>query len=284
MLVNMKEMLNEANKKNIAVGAFNCATLESARAALMAAEELGIPLILQHAEVHEEYIPMEISGPIMLNLAKNASVPVCVHLDHGSSIESVTKAIRMGFTSVMIDASSLEYEENIKLTEQVVKIAHSVDVTVEAELGNMPHNLKGELGEYRPEDFYTIPEQAAKFKEKTNVDAMAISFGTVHGVYKCTPKLDFSIVEKVSKATDSLPLVMHGGSGLSDSDYENAIKNGIRKINYYTYEAMAGGRGVYSAVKEKPEGLQFHEVAACATEYMRQDVLRVMKLFSGIKA
>ncbi len=283
MLVNMREMLNWAKERNVAVGALNCATLESARAAVMAAEELNIPLIIQHAEVHSEYIPIEISGPIMLNLAKIAKVPVCVHLDHGSSIESITQAIRMGFTSVMIDASSLPYEENIELTKRVVQMAHAVDVTVEAELGNMPHNLKGELGEYRPEDFYTIPEQAAEFAEKTGVDAMAISFGTVHGVYKTTPKLDFSIIEKVSKATNGLPLVMHGGSGLTDDDYKLAIKNGIRKINYYTYESIAGGKGTYEAVKNKPEGLQFHDVAAVATEYMRQDVLRVMKLFNGIE-
>ncbi len=284
MLVNMKEMLAWAAKNGVAIGAFNCATLESARAAVMAAEEMNLPLILQHAEVHEEYIPMEMAAAIMLQLAKNSKIPICVHLDHGCSIESVTKAIRLGFTSVMIDASALPYEKNIALTSSVVKIAHAVDVTVEAELGNMPNNLKGNLKEYCPEDFYTVPEKAAEFLQRTDIDAMAISFGTVHGIYKSAPKLDFSIVDRISKLTGGLPLVMHGGSGLSERDYKMAIQNGVRKINYYTYESLAGGKGIYEAVKNHPEGLQFHDAAMSATEYMRRDILRVMRLFTGAKA
>ncbi len=283
MLVNMKEMLEYAKEKNIAIGAFNSATLESARAAIKAAEELNLPFVLQHAPVHEEYIDFDLVADIMLSLAKNAKVPVCVHLDHGSNVDCIIRAIRAGFTSVMIDFSAMPYEENMAETARICKIAHSVGVTVEAELGNMPSNLKGDLSEYKPEDFYTVPEQAAEFAEKTGVDALAISFGTVHGVYKTKPQLNFDIIKKINKLTNGLPLVMHGGSGLTDDDYREAINSGIRKINYYTYEALAGGRSVYEIVKEKPEGLQFHDVATRAMYDMKDNLVHVMKLFAGIE-
>lgn len=281
MLVSMKEMLREADQKGYAVGGFNCATMESARAALAAAEELGLPFILQHAEVHEEYIPLELAASVMLTLAKTARVPVCVHLDHGGSIENVSRALRLGFTSVMIDASAKGLEANTEETRMVVRMAHAVGATVEAELGNMPNNLNDNLGEYRPEDFYTVPEDASAFVKATGVDALAISFGTVHGVYKDTPKLDFDIVRRVREATDGLPLVMHGGSGLTPDDYHQAIQNGIRKINYYTYEALAGGRGTYDIVQRIPQKLRFHDVAMAATEWMKRDVMQAMRLFAG---
>lgn len=282
MLVNMHEMLAEASRTGTAVGAFNCTTLETARAAIDAAEDLGIPFVLQHTSVHEAYIPFDIAGPVMLALAKRASIPVCVHLDHGESLEKVVQAIRMGFTSVMIDAADKTFEENIAETKDVVRIAHAVGVTVEAELGSMPHNLRGELSNYTPEDIYTAPSMAAEFVKKTGIDALAISFGTIHGVYPTKPALDFSIVKQVAEATNGTPLVMHGASGLADSDYRNAIANGIRKINYYTYESLAGGRAIYQIVKDTPEGLQFHDAVTLARNYMKEDVKRVMRIFAGI--
>lgn len=281
MLVNMKEMLEAASASKTAVGAFNCTTLESARAAIEAAEELKMPFVLQHTSVHSDYITLDIAAPIMLSLAKQASVPVCVHLDHGENLELAVKAMQMGFTSVMIDAGESSFEDNVAETAAVVRIAHSLGVTVEAELGSMPHNLKGELGEYRPEDFYTDPSMAAEFVERTGIDALAISFGTIHGIYPGKPRLDFSVAKKVSEATGGMPLVMHGASGLSDSDYRTAIANGIRKINYYTYESLAGGKGVYEVVKKHPEGLQYHDVTTIARRYMKEDVMRVMRIFAG---
>jgi len=279
MLVNMKEMLADAAKNGYAVGGFNCASLESAMGAIKASEELGIPFVLQHAGAHEEFIPLSVAGPIMIQLARAAKTPVAVHLDHGDSIETCLKALAMGFTSVMFDGSSLPYEENMKATAYVAKTAHALGATTEAELGSMPHNFRGELKEYTPEDFYTKPEEAAEFVEKTGVDALAISFGTVHGVYKTTPKLSFKVIEEVRKSTGDLPLVMHGGSGLSADDYHEAIAKGIRKINYYTYGALAGGKSVYEIVKSTPEGLQFHDVAKKATDAIADDVKKVMKLF-----
>lgn len=278
MLVNMKDMLADAAKGGYAVGGFNCASLESAMAAVRASEELNMPFILQHAPVHNQYIPLSVAAPIMLHLARTAKTPIAVHLDHGGSVEECLKALAMGFTSVMFDGSALPYAENIAQTALVVKAAHALGATVEAELGSMPHNFKGELGEYTPEDFYTRPEEAAEFAEKTGVDAMAISFGTVHGIYKTTPKLSLDVITRVREATGGLALVMHGGSGLTNDDYFNAIDCGIRKVNYYTYGALAGGRGVYDIVKEIPQGLQFHDVAVRATQAMADDVAKVMRI------
>lgn len=279
MLVNMNALFEDAVKQNFAVGGFNFASLESGRAAIQASEELNCPFVLEYAPVHEQYVPLDIAGPIMLQLAKAAKTKVAVHLDHGDSIDICLKALRMGFSSVMYDGSSLPYEENLKNTAFICRVAHAFGSTVEAELGSMPHNFNGELGAYKPEDFYTKPEEAKRFVEETGVDALAISFGTVHGVYKAKPKLDFSVIDRVREATGELPLVMHGGSGLTAEDYAKAIACGIRKINYYTYGALAGGRGVYELVKEKPEGLQFHDVTVCATKAICEDVKRTMKLF-----
>ena len=181
----------------------------------------------------------------------------------------------------MFDGSALTLEDNIAATATVVRTAHELGATVEAELGSMPCNFNGELGDYTPEDFYTKPEDAAEFAEKTGVDALAISFGTVHGIYKTTPKLSYDVVTRVHEATGDLPLVMHGGSGLTDNDYREVIARGIRKVNYYTYGAIAGGRAVYDIVRNKPEGLQFHDVAVAATDAIAEDIKRVMLVLSG---
>ena len=281
MLVNMKEMLADAARGGYAVGGFNCASLESAVAAVRASEEMGMPFILQHTPAHEQYLPLSVAGPIMLQLARAAKTPVAVHLDHGASVAHCLYALAMGFPSVMFDGSALSIEENIAATAAVAKTAHELGATVEAELGSMPCNFDGKLGDYTPEDFYTRPEDAANFAEKTGVDALAISFGTVHGIYKTTPKLSYDVVSRVREATGDLPLVMHGGSGLTDDDYREVIARGIRKVNYYTYGALAGGRAVYDIVKAKPDGLQFHDVAVAATNAITDDIKRVMRVLGG---
>ncbi|MBQ6246101.1 MAG: class II fructose-bisphosphate aldolase [Kiritimatiellae bacterium] len=281
MLVNMKEMLADAAKGGYAVGAFNCASLESAVAAVRASEELGVPFVLQHAAVHEPYLPLAVAGPIMLQLARGAKTPVAVHLDHGASVAHCLRALAMGFTSVMFDGSALPFGENAAATAQIVKTAHELGATVEAELGSLPCNFDGTLGDYAPEDFYTRPDEAVAFAEKTGVDALAISFGTVHGLYKTAPKLSFEVVARVRDATGGLPLVMHGGSGLSDADYRAAIAAGVRKVNYYTYGALAGGRAVRDLVRREHDSLQFHEVAVAATDAIAEDVKRVMKVLGG---
>ena len=278
MLVNMKGVLADAAKGGYAIGGFNFASLESGLGAVRASEELGVPFVLEHAPAHEEYCPFEVAAPIMVQLAKAAKTQVVAHLDHGDSVELCLKALRLGFSSVMFDGSALPYEENIRQTALVCKVAHEFGATVEAELGAMPHNLNGELREYTPEDFYTRPDEAARFVAETGVDALAISFGTVHGVYKAEPRLAFGVIDEVRKATGDLPLVMHGGSGLCDADYRQAISRGIRKVNYYTYGAIAAGEAVREYVADHAGKLMFHDIAVCATDAVCADVKRVMRI------
>ncbi len=281
MLVNLKEILEIAEEKKIAIGMFNATGFDSLQAVIGAAEELNQPVIIAHAEVHNVYNDISIVGPAMIAAAKNAKVPVCVHLDHGTSMEMIYRALRIGFTSVMIDASALPYEENLALTKQTVAMAHAMGVSVEAELGRL---VTGEAGsgevhtDMKAEDFYTDPEEAKAFCMETGVDALAIAFGTAHGFYTAQPKLDFDVVKNVAAAT-GLPLVMHGGSGVSDEGFANAIKNGIRKINYYSYMSKAG----YMAAKErieKGDTSYLHDVEYAAMQAMKEDVKRAIQLFS----
>jgi fructose-bisphosphate aldolase, class II len=287
MLVTLKEILSKAEEGNYAVGAFNSPTLESARAAVEAAEELQVPIILSHAEVHFEITPLEIMGPILVDLAKKASVPVAVHLDHGSNLENVKRAIDIGFSSVMIDASHMSYEDNVRTVIEVVAYAHKHHVSVEAELGMITSSgIGGEEtpgGEHHMDadaaDFYTDPEVAKDFVERTEIDALAASFGTVHGIYLKEPKLDFarlkSIYENIQK-----PVVMHGGSGLSEEEYVTAINSGVRKINYYSYSAKAGAEAIKEYIDSQSNHF-YHDFAVAAKEAIKKDVKRAMEIFSN---
>ncbi len=280
MLVNLKEILQIAEQDKTAIGMFNGTGFDSLQAIISVAEELNRPVILAHAEVHNIYNDIEMVAPVMLTLAKNAKVPVCIHLDHGTSLKMIYKALGLGFTSVMIDASALPYEENLKQTKLVTDIAHMMGVSVEAELGRL---VKGEAGsnetlEGRPEDFYTKPDEAEDFVKATGIDALAIAFGTSHGFYTAQPKLDFNVVKNVAKAT-GIPLVMHGGSGVSAEGFKTAIDNGIRKINYYSYMSKAG----YNAAKaliESGTTSYMHDVEYAAMKAMKDDVRVAMKIFS----
>lgn len=289
MLVTMKEILADAKEKKYGVGAFNVPNLESVQAVIAAAEELQVPVILQHAEVHENLITLEEIGPIMLDYAKKASVPVCVHLDHGASFELCIQAIRMGFTSVMYDASAKSYEENFEETKEIVKIAHAAGVSVEAELGHMFTSAVGG-GEGRGavgaedydslDDCYTNPVQAKEFVEGTGVDALAISFGTTHGVYLTEPKLDLNRISEI-KAQIDIPFVMHGGSGVSDEDFKTAIHNGITKINYYTYGAMSGAVKVKELLEAKGNSKVFyHDIVNAGKEGIKEDIKKAMIVFA----
>lgn len=282
MLVTLTELLKDAKEKGYAVGGFNGPTLESAIGAIKAAEELNIPFVLMHAQVHECYLPLTTAGPILVELAKKAKVPVCVHLDHGTDFDYCMTAMKLGFTSIMFDASAKSFEDNLKETKEMVKIAHSLGVSVEAELGHMPQSGVND-DKVTPEDFYTKPEEAKRFVEETGVDALAISFGTVHGIYKTEPKLSIKVVEDVAKAVGDVALVMHGGSGVSEQDFKHAIDAGIRKINYYTYSALAGGEAVYDVCKKQPTQLQFHDVAMAAQDGIKENVKKAMKVFANGK-
>jgi fructose-bisphosphate aldolase class II len=290
MLVNLNDVMSIANQKNIAIGAFNVPNFESAQAIIEAAEEKNMPVILNYAGVHESLMKIEDAAVIMLHFAKKATVPVCVHLDHGASFEDCIKAIRLGFTSVMIDASAKSFEENVKETQAVVRAAHSVGVSVEAELGHILASDIG-LGEKKEaetvdsfdsvEDIYTSPSLAKEFVEKTNVDALAIAFGTAHGLYKEKPVLDLDRIKLLKEAID-IPFVMHGGSGLAKEEFQTAITNGVRKINYYTYMTLAGGTAVYNHLKSFKDGdnIFFHDIPVIATKAIKEDVKKAIGVFS----
>ena len=283
MLVNLKEILEIASEKKNAVGMFNATGFDSLQAVISAAEELNQPVIIAHAEVHNVFNDISMVGPAMVAVAKNAKVPVCVHLDHGVTLDMVYKALRVGFTSVMIDASSLPYEENLKTTKMVTDMAHSMNVSVEAELGRLVVGESGsgeEIKNAKAEDFYTCPEQAKEFCEATGIDALAIAFGTSHGFYSAPPKLDFDVVKNVAKAT-GIPLVMHGGSGVSEQGFKKAIENGIRKINYYSYMSKAGYMAVKEAI-EKNNTSYLHDVEYQAMLAMKEDAKKAIKIFAGI--
>lgn len=290
MLVSLKELMEDAEKGGYAVGAFNVSNLESLMAIMQAAEETGRGVILNYAEVHAPFLSMEQAALIMLDAAKKAKVPVCVHLDHGSSMESCIQAIRLGFTSVMMDASAEDYETNVRETKEIVRLAHSVGVTVEAELG---HIFSSDMGLAESpkeaetlesfdsaEDVYTDPATAKDFVERTGVDVLAIAFGTTHGIYTKKPKLDLERITKIKEAID-IPFVMHGGSGLSKEEFQTAIRNGIRKINYYTYMTLAGGRAVKEALDQKTpdENVFFHDIPMIAVEAMKENVKEAIQVF-----
>ena len=290
MLVSLKELMKDAEKGGYAVGAFNVSNLESLMAIMQAAEETGRGVILNYAEVHAPFLSMEQAALIMLDAAKKAKVPVCVHLDHGSSMESCIQAIRLGFTSVMLDASAEDYETNVRETKEIVRLAHSVGVTVEAELG---HIFSSDMGLAESpkeaetlesfdsaEDVYTDPATAKDFVERTGVDVLAIAFGTTHGIYTKKPKLDLERITKIKEAID-IPFVMHGGSGLSKEEFQTAIRNGIRKINYYTYMTLAGGRAVKEALDQKSpdENIFFHDIPMIAVEAMKENGKEAIQVF-----
>ena len=271
MLVNLKEILAIAEERKCAVGAFNTPNLECLIAVIDAAEKLGTPVIISHAELHENISPLEKIGPVMVQAAEKAGVPVCVQLDHGETLDYIERSLEIGFTGIMYDGSLLPYEENLMNTKKAVAMARSFNAGVEAELGAMPSR---EGGEAASGPVYTDPAQAEKFCRETGIDALAPSFGTAHGIYKAKPMLDFERVRIISEKT-GLPLVMHGGSGVSEDDFRRAIKAGIRKINYYTYMSNAGSRAVRELLA-KEDVTFFHDLAFAAQKAMQADAEKAM--------
>ena len=281
MLTGLKEILKIAEERKCAVGMFNATGFDSLQAVIGAAEELNEPVIIAHAEVHNVYNDISFVGPAMLAAAKNAKVPVCVHLDHGVTPAMLWRALRIGFTSVMIDASALPYEENVRMTREITQAAHAMGADVEAELGRLAAGEGGEnaLEGCDPADFYTRPDEAAAFAGSTGIDALAVAFGTSHGFYKAQPKLDFGVVKDCAAAT-GLPLVMHGGSGVSEEGFRSAIAAGIRKVNYYSYMSKAG----YDAAKREisaGKSHYLHDAEYAAMQTMNEDVKRAIRIFAG---
>ncbi len=288
MLVTLKEILKIAEEKKIAVGSFNTPNLEGVQAVTEAAEELDLPVIIQFAECHESLMSLHVIGPVMVEAAKRASVPVCVHLDHGETLDYLKKALDIGFTGIMYDGSVLPYEENRANTIKAVEMAKEAGASVEAELGSMGKRESGAgdgSGEEDETKIYTDPEQAAVFVKETGIDALACSFGTTHGIYLTEPKLDFDVVRNVRKNTGNIPVVMHGGSGVSAEDYHQAVDAGVRKINYFTYMDKAGGNAVKEYLKkmDEKEPVFYSLLAEAGKNAMKENVKSAMQLFAKMK-
>lgn len=285
MLVTLKEIMKIAEERKIAVGSFNTPNLESLQAVLEAADELELPVIVQFAQCHEPWLSLSVIGPVMVEAAKKASVPVCVHLDHGETLTYLKQALELGFTSIMYDGSVLPYEENLANTKKAVEMAARTGASVEAELGSMGRRESGTGDGSGPEDetkIYTDPELAADFVKETGIDALACSFGTTHGIYLTEPKLDFDVVRGVRRSTGNIPVVMHGGSGVSREDFQKAIEAGVRKVNYFTYMDKAGGSGALACLKGLKEGepVFFSSLSLAAVQAMKENVKEAMRQFA----
>ncbi len=247
MLVNMKEMLAKAQKEQYGIGFFNAVNVEMARAVIETAEELHAPVIVGTAEVLLPAMSLERVAEYLIPIAQKADVPVAVHYDHGLTFEKCMEALKLGFSSVMYDCSTASYEENLDRVAEMVRICHGMGVTVEGELGHVGDN-EGAGKLENPSDYYTDPAVAADFVQKTGVDALAVAVGNAHGDYKFPPKLDFSRITAIREAT-GIPLVLHGGSGLSDDDFREAVRRGVCKINIFTDLDKAGRAGIEKGLK-----------------------------------
>ncbi len=250
-LVKMTEVLEWSEKNNCAVGAFSVGNMEMVIGAVRAAEKMNTPIILQIAEKRMQQSPIHLMAPMMVSAAKNAKVPVAVHLDHGLTMDCIKNALEYGFTSVMLDGSLLPFEENIELTKQVRAEADKYGATVEAELGVVGGN-EGDSAKH--EIMCTDPEKALEFCEKTGIDCLAVAIGNAHGNYPVLPELRFDVLEEIYKKVDT-PLVLHGGTGITDEMFKRAISLGIRKINIATasFDALANKAKEYTSNVEKPD-------------------------------
>lgn len=275
MLVTLKTILNLAEAKQCAIGSFNTPNMTSIKAVISAAEDLNEPVILMHAQVHEEMglCKMDEIAPVMLFFAEKAKVPVCVHLDHGEDLSYIKRGLDLGFTSIMYDGSALNNKINTANTSIAVEMALRYGASVEAEIGSMGTRECGSDGS--DESIYTDPDTAAMFVNETGIDALACAFGTAHGIYLKEPRLDLERLKKINSLVD-VPLVMHGGSGVSHEDYKKVIELGIRKINYYTYMAKAGG----TAVSQLSGKTFFHDIETAALKAMHDDVISAISVFS----
>lgn len=285
-IVNTKEVLQYAKENKYALGAFNVASIEAIRGIIAAAEEANSPVIMEFAESHLGFVPLDIIGPVMVREAEKATVPVVVHFDHGKDVDLIAQALELGFSSVMIDGADLPYDENVELTKKVVGLAHSYGATVEAELGTMGNpETSGETNDelIHSEAIYTDPKVAADFVEKTNVDLLAVSFGTAHGLYIAKPKLDYKRLDEIAKSV-SVPLVMHGGSGLSEEEYKKSIYYGVTKINYYSdlaHKVAVKAREKLNEAAQKNIDTYSHDISLWTIDIVKEDVMDKMQVFGS---
>ena len=278
MLVTMNEILRDAKQGGYGVGFFNAVNVEMARAVIETAQELRAPVMVGTAEVLLPAMSLERVAEYLLPMAEKAAVPVCVHYDHGLTFDKCMQALRLGFTSIMYDCSTQDYESNAAKVAEMVRICHAMGATVEGELGHVGDNEgTGRLDD--PSAYFTDPAVARDFAAKTGVDALAVAVGNAHGDYKLPPKLDFDRITAIADST-GLPLVLHGGSGLSDDDFREAVRRGICKVNIFTDLDKAGKRGIekgLAAGAQAMTGLIPYEV-----EEMKAAVREKLTLFGSV--
>lgn len=278
-LVHMGDLLRHAYEHRYAVGAFDVVSLDFISGVVAAAEEKQAPVIISLAESHFEYFDFELLMMAVERAAERTWVPVAIHLDHGETLESAVRAINLGCTGVMVDASSLPLEANTARTRAVVEMAHACGVPVEGELGYVP-GVEGEDAERHPgEVVYTTVAEAKKYHEATGIDFLAVSVGTVHGRMKGKPKLDFERLAEINQAL-GLPLVIHGGTGLSDEQFRRLIENGVTKINYYTALADAVGRRIRANAQASESG-GYTALVSGAADAVRQEAARCIELWGS---
>lgn len=282
MLVNLNEVLIPAKREKYAVGLFNAVNLELARGILSAAEQTQSPVIVGTAEVLFPYGPLEEVSYYLLPMAKKANVPVVVHLDHGLNRETCIKALKLGFSSIMYDCSTDPYDENVRKVKEMAEIAHSYGATIEGELGHVGDNEGSAEGSSQlndPTKYYTDPKLAADFVQKTGVDALAVAVGNAHGAYKFPPRLDFARIREIAQ-TVNVPLVLHGGSGLTDNDFRTAIKEGISKVNIFTDINVAAVEAEFKRFSDMNKGII--DLIPAAVEAVKQESEKKMKLFGSV--
>ena len=275
MLVNLDYVLKKAQAEKYAVGLFNTTDSDMLQAVIEAAEECRSPVIIGTAEVLLPYGELALIAPSVIAAAKRATVPVVVHYDHGLTFDRCMEALRLGFSSVMFDGSAGDPEKNAADTREIVKIAHAFGATVEGEIG---HVGQASDGDEEATDRYTTLREAQEYLAATGVDALAIAIGTAHGAYKTKPKLDLDRLAEISAAVDT-PLVLHGGSGLSDDDFRNAIAGGIAKVNIFTDLCVAGDNAIKAAFAD---GLSYLDVRNRKVEGIKAEVIKKMKLFGSV--
>ncbi|MEE1314371.1 MAG: class II fructose-bisphosphate aldolase [Faecalimonas sp.] len=281
MLVNMNDILVPAKKNHYAVGLFNAVNLELARGIIAAAEATRSPVIMGTAEVLFPYGPLEELSYYLIPMAKKANVPVVIHLDHGLKKETCLKALELGFSSIMYDCSTDPYEVNVEKVREMADIAHSYGATIEGELGHVGDNEGSAEGSSHLEDpskYFTDPKVAKDYVDKTKVDALAIAVGNAHGAYKLPPKLDFERIRTIARTVD-VPLVLHGGSGLTDHDFRTAIKEGISKVNIFTDINVAAVKAQFRQFATMDKGII--DLIPAAVEAVKQECIQKMELFSS---
>jgi len=278
-LVNLKELMEKAEKGKYAVGAFNCNNMEIVQAIVEAAVEENSPVIIQASQGAIKYAGLDYIVALVKTAADSADIPICLHLDHGTDFDQVKDCIDKGFSSVMYDGSKHPIEENIRITKDVMKLAKAKNVSVEGELGKIG-GTEDDVHVDEKDAMYTKPEEAKYYVDKTGVDALAIAIGTAHGQYKGEPKLRYDILAEVKKLVDT-PIVLHGSSGVPDETIRKAIEGGVRKINIDTNIREAFVKGVHQAIEANPEEIDPRKILGPAKEEMKKIIKEKIRLFGS---